>query len=490
MHLGYIRSLAAVACAAAVSLSLAACANDGASQTDGSASSAAAQPAPPEMIESSVDFFFPDAERVVVAAADPAAAFAAARFAVAEGLPVVDPQDAASAPQVEAFGSIEWSVPATGEVTEHPVEGPAPQDNPFDNNLEIAQLTPAENPGDNGAKEGAAGYTFFATGATPVAQLATARAAGARVLVLAAPDPRASNEALEAVESGAVVALAEEFGTTDNVVDRASLAGEQELPGGGHLVFPGRRMVALYGHPSGPALGAMGEQDPQAAVARVQELAAQYQELTQVPVIPAFEIIATVASGSPGPDGDYANESDPADLIPYVDAIVDAGGYAVIDLQPGRARLLDQAKIYEDILRRPNVGLAIDPEWKIGPDEVPMTSVGHVEAAEVNEVARWLADLVRENNLPQKAFIIHQFQLQMVRDRETIDASLPELAFTVHVDGHGPLGVKMETWNAIRQGLGPEYFVAWKNFYDEDEPMLDPAGTYAVEPRPWFVSYQ
>ena len=33
-----------------------------------------------------------------------------------------------------------------------------------------------------------------------------------------------------------------------------------ELPGGGRVVFPGRRLVALYGHPGAPSLGVLGEQ--------------------------------------------------------------------------------------------------------------------------------------------------------------------------------------------------------------------------------------
>ena len=32
-----------------------------------------------------------------------------------------------------------------------------------------------------------------------------------------------------------------------------------ELPGGGTVPFPGRRMVALYGHPIAPVLGMMGD---------------------------------------------------------------------------------------------------------------------------------------------------------------------------------------------------------------------------------------
>ena len=43
----------------------------------------------------------------------------------------------------------------------------------------------------------------------------------------------------------------------------------------------------------------------------------------------------------------------------------------------------------------------------------------------------------------------------------------------------------------LRQGLDPNFFMAWKNFIDEDFPTFTPEQTYQdVEPRPWFVSYQ
>ena len=39
--------------------------------------------------------------------------------------------------------------------------------------------------------------------------------------------------------------------------------------------------------------------------------------------------------------------------------------YVVLDLQPGRSNFLDQAKLYEPLLRLPHVGLALDPEWRL-----------------------------------------------------------------------------------------------------------------------------
>lgn len=346
------------------------------------------------------------------------------------------------------------------------------------------------------ARDGATAPVVVASPQSPILDVANARAYGAQVRMMDYPDPRISEEATKMVaglEDRSVVALGAGFGTGEQFAEKISLAQTvtQELPGGGTMVFPGRRMIALYGHPSGGALGVMGEQSPEDSVAYVRDLVAQYQELNPAePVIPAFEIIATVASEFPGEDGDYSNEATPEELLPYVDAIVEAGGYAVLDLQSGRANFLDQAKRYEELLKRPNVGLALDPEWRIGPDEQPLTRVGSVEAEEVNAVADWLADLTKKNNLPQKAFVLHQFQLQMLRDRENIRTDHPELAYVLHADGHGVAEEKFDTWNVMRQDLGPGWFMAWKNFFDEDTPMFTPEQTYAVDPRPWFVSYQ
>lgn len=332
---------------------------------------------------------------------------------------------------------------------------------------------------------------ILVTEETSLAALTTAVTAGADVVVLEHPDPRISSESIEVVTGGDTIAIGEGFGDTEHYADLVDLAHNGELPGGGGLVFPGRRMIALYGHPSGDALGAMGEQPPAEAAQRAQQMAEEYQQFEEQPVIPAFEIIVTVASEFPGEDGKYSNIFPVEDYIEYVDAITEVGGYVVIDLQPGKASFLEQAQAYEELLKRPNVGLALDPEWKIGEDEVPLQRVGSVEAAEVNEVADWLAQFTRENNLPQKAFVLHQFQLQMLRDREQIDTSHPELAFVLHADGHGVPEQKFDTWNVLREGLSDDWFMAWKNFYDEDTPTFTPQETYEnVEPRPWFVSYQ
>ncbi|MFI7481485.1 hypothetical protein ACH9EU_03620 [Kocuria sp. M1R5S2] len=263
-----------------------------------------------------------------------------------------------------------------------------------------------------------------------------------------------------------------------------------ELIGGGTELFPGRRMVALYGRPGTPALGVLGEQGPEESAVRARALAAHYEPFSEEPVIPAFEIIATTASAEAGPDGDYSEEMSVEDLRPYVEAAAAHDVYVVLDLQPGRQDFLSQARQYEELLRLPNVGLALDPEWRLAPWQHHMVQIGTVDAAEINATTSWLAQLTRENELPQKLVVLHQFAESMITNRHLVDTSHPELALVLHADGHGTPELKMGTWHRLQEGLPEGMRMAWKNFYDEDLPTFTPEQTFAVEPTPWFVSYQ
>jgi hypothetical protein len=325
------------------------------------------------------------------------------------------------------------------------------------------------------------------------APVATARAAGARVHVLRTPDPRGSADLVTELSTAPdekVLALGSAFGTIEQLQQRLAVARTGvQLPGGGQLVFPGRRMVALYGNPGTPALGSLGEQGLDASVARATDLVAQYQPYSDVPVVPAFEIITTVAAGEPGRDGNYSNEVDISVIRPYVDAAREAGVYVVLDLQPGLTDFLTQAKAYEELLAEPHVGLALDPEWRLKPGQRHRVQIGSVGVDEINQVADWLAGLVRERSLPQKLLLLHQFRTTMIVDRERLNTEHDELALMVHADGFGTQEMKNGTWEKLRLN-SPNVYWGWKNFIDEDRPMLDPAQTMQVSSDIVFVSYQ
>lgn len=341
--------------------------------------------------------------------------------------------------------------------------------------------------------------TLVLATATPeaLAGIATARAAGAAVHLVTPEqlDPRASADTIDVMresEPEAVIALGAGYAAQQGLDWKlATAATGTPLPGGGQLLFPAHTFVALYGFTEGPALGVLGEQDADGAVQRAIDTAAQYDDLVPTTVVPMFEIIATVASATAGQDNNYSAEFSIETLQPWVDAAGAAGIYVVLDLQPGRTDFLTQAQFYEPLLRLPHVGLALDPEWRLRPNEVHLTQIGSVAIAEVNAVVAWLADLTRANSLPQKLLVLHQFQLRMIEDRELLDTSREELAILLHVDGQGSQPAKQATWAALHEGAPPNVFWGWKNFVDEDLPMLTPEETIAQAlPTPELITYQ
>jgi hypothetical protein len=327
-----------------------------------------------------------------------------------------------------------------------------------------------------------------------LAGIATARAAGAEVLLTGgAQDPRGSAAVVDRLaQQPSVVVLGADLAGAPGIDWKLDAAASgTQLPGGGQLLFPQHMLVALYGVPGSGALGVLGEQDLPGSIARAQQTAEPYRSLVGATVVPTFEIIATVASAFPGPDGNYSAESDVEALRPWVEAAGAAGMYVVLDLQPGRTDFLTQAKSFQPLLELPYVGLALDPEWRLQPNQVHLTQIGQVGVDEVNGVVTWLADLTRERALPQKLLVLHQFQVRMVIDRERLDTSRDELAVMVHVDGQGSQPAKQDTWRVLHQDPPAPLYWGWKNFVDEDSPMLTPQETIEqVQPTPQLVTYQ
>ncbi len=261
----------------------------------------------------------------------------------------------------------------------------------------------------------------------------------------------------------------------------------RELPGGGTRVFGRKRfLVAYYGTAGTGALGVLGEDTPDAIQPRLLRAARPFKRPGER-IQPVYELIVTVADRIPGPDGDYSHDIAAEHVREYVEAAHRNGALLVLDLQPGRANFLDVAKRWQWALEDPWVGLALDPEWRMGPRQVPGHVIGSVSAAEVNRVSFWLAHLVRHGRLPEKAFLLHQFRTTMIRD---IDDITPRegLAMVQHADGFGTQAQKLATYHAIAR---PEQFtMGFKLFYDEDVHRFTPAQVRRIRPAIRFVSYQ
>lgn len=249
---------------------------------------------------------------------------------------------------------------------------------------------------------------------------------------------------------------------------------------------PDELMVAYYGHPRTGALGILGEGTPAQALARLRNQAAPYAASGR-PVVPVFELIATLVTASPGSDGLYRSRESEATIRPYLNTVRGAGGRLILDIQPGRARFIDEVRAYAPLLREHDVGVALDPEWAVGPTGVPGGGgIGSIDAAEINEVSAYLSNLVLTHGLSPKVLVVHRFTPGMVTNTDAI-VTRPGVTIVFHADGEGSAAAKYADYHDL---LPDRFAKGIKVFYDEDPRVIPPAELLALRPQPSFVSYQ
>jgi hypothetical protein len=260
-----------------------------------------------------------------------------------------------------------------------------------------------------------------------------------------------------------------------------------QLPRGGRRIFPQFRVVAFYGAPQDEQLGALGVGGPRAAARRLERQARPYR-LGRRPVLPAFELIATVAHAAPGDDGDYSVRQGPRTIGRYLRAARRRRLLLILDIQPGRAPFMREVRAFRRFLEQPDVSVALDPEWSMGPGQVPGQQIGSTHAATVNEVSRYLSRIVRRLNLPQKLLVVHRFTTDMIRDETRLERH-PGVALTVNVDGFGDRPNKISKYRAFTRGH-PDRHHGIKLFYQEDTNLMQPRDVLRLRPRPELVVYE
>ncbi|MBA2552221.1 MAG: hypothetical protein H0V10_00690 [Geodermatophilaceae bacterium] len=263
-----------------------------------------------------------------------------------------------------------------------------------------------------------------------------------------------------------------------------------ELPGGGRTIFPTYRLVGFSGGPGSIALGRLtGDLD--AAAVQIADQAAGYASAR--PVLPVFELIATVAHPFPTAEGDYSGRSDDAVIQEYLDAARRAGALLLLNVQPGRADFLPEVRAYEKWLREPDVGVALDPEWAVSPAGIPGEEYGQTTGAELDAVSTYLAQLVAEGNLPEKVMVYHQVASQVVVDEQLL-LPHPGVVPIKSVDGIGGQAEKENTWDRLMPAKPPHVHAGFKLFYTEDLRtgglLMTPEQVLALVPLPEYVLYE
>lgn len=295
----------------------------------------------------------------------------------------------------------------------------------------------------------------------------------------------------EVIEAPAVAASPEPSPTATEDIDIPGIIDNPSPDTGVDMtpLFPDNRIVAYYGHPNDESMGILGQFSKQELLEQLLDQAAAYERADPgTDVLPAFEIIGSVAQPEPGPDGSYILQTDADTMWEYIEFTQANDILLIIDIQLGRKTIRDELALIEDYLMEPNVHLAIDPEFAVDEDQVPGVDFGSVDAEEINFAAEELSRIVTENNLPPKVLIVHRFTDGMITNVRKVEET-EHVQFVLDFDGYGDPISKADGYDIfVRKSKVP--WGGIKLFYDQDRPLLQPEEVVALEPPPVFVMYQ
>jgi hypothetical protein len=258
------------------------------------------------------------------------------------------------------------------------------------------------------------------------------------------------------------------------------------LPG---AILPTRRIVSYYGNPLATGMGVLGEMPPAQLFPRLKAQAEEYGAADAGRAVqPALELVAVVAQAQPGADGLYRLRMD-TDLIERVAGWATERGYLLIlDVQIGRGQVDDEVRWLLPFLKRPNVHLALDPEFAMPAGHVPGERIGTMDAAAINGAQRTLADLVESEKLPPKLLVVHRFTEEMVTSPRQITLD-PRVQVVMVMDGFGSPPGKTKQYDELIAAPRVQ-FTGFKLFYRHDEPLMTPKQVLDLDPAPDLVIYQ
>lgn len=265
----------------------------------------------------------------------------------------------------------------------------------------------------------------------------------------------------------------------------------QPLPG---AILPEKRILAYYGNPNSRRMGVLGQYEKDEMLSLLRQEVARWENADPtLPVQPALHLIAVVAQATPGKAGKYRMVM-PDEVVNRVYGWAqEAKALLFIDIQTGQEDIRTLLPRFEWILKNPDVHLGIDPEFNlVGSGAVPGTKIGTFDAAEVNYVAEFLAELVRKYQIPPKVLTVHRFTQGGVTNARAITLR-PEVQVVMHMDGWGAPWLKRDSYKSYIVAE-PVQFTGFKIFYHNDtkkgDPLLTPEEVLRLNPKPLYVQYQ
>lgn len=259
-------------------------------------------------------------------------------------------------------------------------------------------------------------------------------------------------------------------------------------------LLPFKRIVAYYGNFYSKGMGVLGEAPEAETLKRLKEEVGNWQKADPgLPVLPAIHYIAVTAQGHPGEDGKYRLRM-PASEIDKAMAMAQAlDGILFLDVQVGWSTVQDELPRLEPYIKLPNVHLGIDPEYSMKKGQVPCSTIGTFDAADINYASAFLADIVRKYDLPPKILVVHRFNNEMVTNYKQI-VTRPEVQIVMNMDGFGFPAKKIDSYKGAIAHQ-PVQFTGFKLFYRYDltkgySSIMQPRDVLGLTPAPIYIQYQ
>ncbi len=298
------------------------------------------------------------------------------------------------------------------------------------------------------------------------------------------------------------IATSTMFSTTTTKVSTTSVSSSTKpalwpvktvYPNAG-AILPFKRVIAYYGNLLSKSMGVLGEYPEEEMLAK---LDAEVQKWNiadpNTQAVPALHYIAVTAQARPGEEGKYRLRMPETEINKILTMAEKINAIVFLDIQIGQSTIQEELPLLEKYLKMPQVHLAIDPEFSMKNGRLPGIHVGNYDAEEINYATDYLAQLVKENNLTPKIFIIHRYLQEMVTNYKLIK-TVPEVQIVMHMDGWGQKSDKLSSYKKYIY-KEPVQFTGFKLFYRNDlwKPslgMMAPEEILELTPQPIYIQYQ
>ncbi|MDQ2085563.1 SH3 domain-containing protein [Herbivorax sp. ANBcel31] len=256
-------------------------------------------------------------------------------------------------------------------------------------------------------------------------------------------------------------------------------------------LFEDNTVVAYYGHPYSDVMGIVGRHSKEELISLLKKTAEKYDSVNgNKGVIPAIYLIY----GTVQPEGEI-NMMNFDLVISYIEEAYKNGVLIYLDNQIGKYSPIDAINELLPFLKYPNVHLALDPEWRT---DKPMKKIGHLTAAELNEVQETMREYIISNEIKGKRqFVFHQFIDSMIRDIDEVSSNYDPVLLVHNTSGWGsPEGKRAihirnsKVTNIPYKGFKLWYFYSDKPGVHFDDPLMTPEQVLELDPKPGLIIYQ